>query len=65
MTTFERLYVADPATHEEIKDPYYTCLLYTSLNSASGVIREKVDLVLGDAIPEQTRACLLYTSRCV
>ena len=24
MTTFERLYVADPATHEEIKDPYYT-----------------------------------------
>ena len=26
------------------------------LNSASGVIREKVDLVLGDAIPEQTRA---------
>ena len=26
------------------------------LNSASGVIREKVDLVLGEAIPEQTRA---------
>ena len=24
MTTFERLYVADPATHEEVKDPYYT-----------------------------------------
>ena len=24
MTTFERLYVADPATHHEIKDPYYT-----------------------------------------
>ena len=24
MTTFERLYVADPATHQEIKDPYYT-----------------------------------------
>ena len=24
MTTFERLYIADPATHEEIKDPYYT-----------------------------------------
>ena len=24
MTTFERLYVADPATHREVKDPYYT-----------------------------------------
>ena len=24
MTTFERLYVADKATHAEIKDPYYT-----------------------------------------
>ena len=24
MTTFERLYVADPATHVEVKDPYYT-----------------------------------------
>lgn len=24
MTTFERLYIADPATHEEVKDPYYT-----------------------------------------
>lgn len=24
MTTFERLYIADPATHAEIKDPYYT-----------------------------------------
>ena len=24
MTTFERLYVADPAIHEEVKDPYYT-----------------------------------------
>ena len=24
MTTFERLYVADPATHAEVKDPYYT-----------------------------------------
>ena len=24
MTTFERLYVADPATHQEVKDPYYT-----------------------------------------
>jgi fructose-1,6-bisphosphatase-3 len=24
MTTFERLYIADPATHEEHKDPYYT-----------------------------------------
>ena len=23
MTTFERLYIADPATHEEIKNPYY------------------------------------------
>ena len=26
------------------------------LNSASGVIREKVDIVLGDAVPEDTRA---------
>ena len=26
------------------------------LNSASGVIREKVDIVLGDAVPEATRA---------
>ncbi len=24
MTTFERLYVADPATHTEVKNPYYT-----------------------------------------
>ena len=24
MTTFERLYIADPATHVEYKDPYYT-----------------------------------------
>ena len=24
MTTFERIYIADPATYEEIKDPYYT-----------------------------------------
>ena len=24
MTTFERLYIADPATHTEVKDPYYT-----------------------------------------
>ncbi|MGN0976337.1 MAG: fructose-1,6-bisphosphatase [Gemmiger sp.] len=24
MTTFERLYIADPETHREIKDPYYT-----------------------------------------
>ena len=23
MTTFERLYIADPATHVEVKDPYY------------------------------------------
>ncbi len=23
MTTFERLYIADPATHTEVKDPYY------------------------------------------
>ena len=26
------------------------------LNSASGVIREKVDIVLGESVPEQTRA---------
>ena len=24
MTTFERLYIEDPETHKEIKDPYYT-----------------------------------------
>ncbi len=26
MTTFERLYIADAATHKEIKDPYYSCI---------------------------------------
>ena len=26
MTTFERLYIADPATHTEVKDPYYSWL---------------------------------------
>ncbi len=26
MTTFERLYIADPATHKEVKNPYYTCI---------------------------------------
>ncbi len=26
MTTFERLYIADPETHREVKNPYYTCV---------------------------------------
>ncbi len=26
MTTFERLYIADPETHKEIKNPYYKCI---------------------------------------
>jgi len=26
MTTFERLYIEDPETHKEIKDPYYSCI---------------------------------------
>ncbi len=27
MTTFERLYIADPATHAEVKDAYYTGIM--------------------------------------
>lgn len=26
MTTFERIYIDDPETHEEIKNPYYRCM---------------------------------------
>ena len=26
MTTFERLYIQDPATHQEVKNPYYNCI---------------------------------------
>ena len=26
MTTFERIYIEDPETHKEIKDPYYRCI---------------------------------------
>ncbi len=26
MTTFERLYIADPETHREVKNPYYACI---------------------------------------
>lgn len=26
MTTFERIYIQDPETHEEVKNPYYDCI---------------------------------------
>ncbi len=26
MTTFERIYIEDPETHKEVKNPYYTCV---------------------------------------
>jgi len=26
MTTFERIYIEDPETHREVKNPYYTCV---------------------------------------
>lgn len=38
MTTFERLYIADPATHAEIKDPYYTW--YDDEDACVRILRE-------------------------
>ena len=38
MTTFERLYIADPAAHREIKDPYYKHI--AALDTAERILRE-------------------------
>ena len=38
MTTFERLYIADPAAHREIKDPYYRHI--AALDTAERILRE-------------------------
>ena len=38
MTTFERLYIADPAAHREIKDPYYKHIV--ALDTAERILRE-------------------------
>lgn len=38
MTTFERLYIADPAAHREIKDPYYRHI--AALDMAERILRE-------------------------
>ena len=38
MTTFERLYIADPAAHREIKDPYYSHI--AALDTAERILRE-------------------------
>lgn len=38
MTTFERLYIADPAAHREIKDPYYKHI--AALDAAERILRE-------------------------
>lgn len=38
MTTFERLYIADPAAHREIKDPYYKHI--AALDTAELILRE-------------------------
>lgn len=38
MTTFERLYIADPAAHREIKDPYYKHI--AALETAERILRE-------------------------
>ena len=38
MTTFVRLYIADPATHREIKDPYYRHI--AALDTAERILRE-------------------------
>ena len=38
MTTFERLYIADPAAHREIKDPYYRHI--AALGTAERILRE-------------------------
>lgn len=38
MMTFERLYIADPAAHREIKDPYYRHI--AALDTAERILRE-------------------------
>ena len=38
MTTYERLYIADPAAHREIKDPYYKHI--AALDTAERILRE-------------------------
>ena len=38
MTTFERLYIADPAAHCEIKDPYYRHIAHA--DTATRILRE-------------------------
>ena len=38
MTTFERIYIADPAAHREIKDPYYKHI--AALDTAERILRE-------------------------
>lgn len=38
MTTFERLYIADPAAHREVKDPYYKHI--AALDTAERILRE-------------------------
>ena len=38
MTTFERLYIADPTAHREIKDPYYRHI--AALDTAERILRE-------------------------
>lgn len=38
MMTFERLYIADPAAHREIKDPYYKHI--AALDTAERILRE-------------------------
>ena len=38
MTTFERLYIADPAAHREIKDPYYKHI--AALDTTERILRE-------------------------
>ena len=38
MTPFERLYIADPAAHREIKDPYYKHI--AALDTAERILRE-------------------------
>ena len=38
MTTFERLYIADPAAHREIKDPYYRHI--AARGTAERILRE-------------------------
>ena len=38
MTTFERLYIADPAAHREIKDPYYRHIAHA--DTATRILRE-------------------------